>query len=341
MDFIAVGEMLIDFLPGEEPGSYVRNAGGAPANAAIAVARHGISSGIYCKLGNDDFGRFLLGTLRENGVAPLAERLCDSATTTMAFVTLSENNERSFTFARKPGADMMLRADEIREEELRSCAVLQAGSCSLSAGEAREATRFALRRAHELNKLVSFDINYRSLMWEDQESCIREVRDILPCVDLLKLSEEETDFLGGREGIFSAMKKYDLAAVVLTLGGEGAELFFEGKSELFPGCRLGETRDTTGAGDAFWGAFLARLLKRGVRSREALSEELLREAVQFGNVSGALAVTEKGAIASLPTGERVEAVLKEMQCRANIDKRIGRNHDENRRAREAGEGERQ
>ena len=126
MEFITVGEMVIDFLPGTEQGSYIRNAGGAPANVAIAAARNGLNAGMYCKVGNDDFGKFLIKTLEENNVTPLAPELCDDATTTMAFVSLTEDNERSFTFARKPGADMMLDKSEIRDEDLKDCKILLA-----------------------------------------------------------------------------------------------------------------------------------------------------------------------------------------------------------------------
>ena len=176
MDFISIGEMVIDFLPGSEPGSYIRNAGGAPANVAIAVARNGLDSGIYCKVGNDDFGRFLIHTLEENQVTPLSPKLCDEAITTMAFVSLTEENDRSFTFARKPGADMMLSKDEIKEEDIKTCRLVQGGSCSLSAGKAAEATEYLLKRVHELGKLVGFDINYRNLMWhDDKQACADKV----------------------------------------------------------------------------------------------------------------------------------------------------------------------
>ena len=158
MDFITIGEMLIDFIPGKEPGSYVKNAGGAPANVAIAAARNGLEAGIYCKVGDDDFGRFLLQTLRENQVTPLAPEMTKEAVTTMSFVSLNEHNDRSFTFARKPGADMLLDKSEIRDEDLETCRIVQAGSCSLSAGQAVEATEYAMARAHELGKLVGFDI---------------------------------------------------------------------------------------------------------------------------------------------------------------------------------------
>lgn len=313
MDFIAIGEMVIDFLPGSEPGSYVRNAGGAPANVAIAVARNGLEAGIYCKMGNDDFGRFLIRTLQENNVTPLAPELTDEAVTTMAFVSLTEDNERSFTFARKPGADTLLDKSEIREEDLKSCRLIQAGSCSLSAGRAVQATEYAMQRAHELGKLVSFDVNYRNLMWNDnKQACTDEVISILKYVDFLKLSDEEVDMVGGRDNILNVMKEHNIAVVVLTLGSEGSELFFDGQSWAIPPFKADHVADTTGAGDAFWGGFLSRVLNQGVSSVGDLNAEILKSAVTYGNVSGSLAVREKGAIASLPTKEKIEKFLREI-----------------------------
>ena len=312
MDFITIGEMVIDFIPGQEKGSYIRNAGGAPANVAIAAARNGLEAGIYCKVGDDDFGRFLLQTLRENQVTPLAPEMTQEAITTMAFVSLNEHNDRSFTFARKPGADMMLDKSEIRDEDLKTCRLIQAGSCSLSAGKAVEATEYAMARAHELGKLVGFDINYRNLMWkDDKEACTKKVLSILKYVDFLKLSDEEVDMVGGHDNILSVMKEYEIAAVVLTLGGDGAELFYDGQSYVIPGYRADKVADTTGAGDAFWGGFLSEVLNQGVSSTEQLNAEILKKAVTYGNVSGSLSVKEKGAIASLPTREKIEAFLAE------------------------------
>ncbi|MGC4019823.1 MAG: carbohydrate kinase [Muricomes sp.] len=312
MDFITIGEMVIDFLPGNEAGSYIRNAGGAPANVAIAIVRNGLSAGIYCKLGNDDFGRFLIKTLQDNNVTPLAPELTDEATTTMAFVSLNEQNDRSFTFARKPGADMMLDKSEIKEADLKSCRILQAGSCALSAGKAVEATRYAMAKAHELGKLVGFDINYRNLMWNDDKgACTREVLSVLKYVDFLKLSDEEVDMVGGHDNVLKIMKEYNIAAVVLTMGGEGSELFYDGQSYIIPGFKADKVADTTGAGDAFWGGFLANVLNQGVSSVEQLNAELLKNAVLYGNVSGSLSVREKGAIASLPTREKIEKFLQE------------------------------
>lgn len=311
MDFITIGEMVIDFLPGGKQGSYIRNAGGAPANVAIAAVRNGLTAGMYCKVGNDDFGQFLYDTLKENNVKPLVEEFTDEAITTMAFVSLNRNNDRSFTFARKPGADMLLDQGEIKEEELKCCRLLQAGSCSLSAGAAVAATKYAMKKAHELGKLVGFDINYRNLMWEgDKEACVKEVYSVLPYVDFLKLSEEELDMIGGYENVLRVMKEYDIAVVVLTLGSKGAELFYEGSAHLISGFKADKVTDTTGAGDAFWGGFLSDILNQGICKVEQLNLELLKNAVVYGNVSGALAVREKGSISSLPTRKKIERFLE-------------------------------
>ncbi len=312
MDFITIGEMVIDFLPGQEEASYIRNAGGAPANVAICAARNGLKAGMYCKVGKDDFGSFLLQTLRENGVEPLAPEMTEEATTTMAFVSLNEYNDRSFTFARKPGADMLLDKSEIKDEDLKACRMLQAGSCSLSAGSAVEATEYAMSRAKDFGKLVCFDINYRNLMWkDDKKACAEKVLSVLKYVDFLKLSDEEIDMVGGHDHLPEIMEKYGVAVAVLTLGGDGAEVFFDGKSYMVSGFKVSHVADTTGAGDAFWGGFLSYLLNQGITCVEQLQADLLQEAVRYGNVSGALAVQEKGAISSLPSREMVEKFLAE------------------------------
>lgn len=312
MDIITIGEMVIDFLPGKEQGSYLRNAGGAPANVAIAAARNGLTAGMYCKVGNDDFGKFLLKTLRDNNVTPLAEKMTDDAVTTMAFVSLDEHNDRIFTFARKPGADTLLNKEEISTEEIGKCRLLHAGSCSLSAGPAVEATKFAMETAHKAGKLVSFDVNYRNLMWnDDKKKCEEQVRSILQFVDLLKLSDEETDLIGGYENIPGLMNEYGISVVVYTMGSSGAELFFNGSSYKVSGFRVDRVADTTGAGDAFWGGFLSYLLFHQVASVAQMNENLLTEAGRFGNAAGALSVMEKGAITSLPTRAKTEKFLEE------------------------------
>ena len=310
-DIFSIGEMVIDFIPGSEPASYIRKAGGAPANVAIAMAKNGLKAGMCCKVGDDDFGRFLVDTLKEYKVEVLCPKLCEEAITTMAFVTLADNGERKFTFARKPGADMLLKPEEVSEDEVKDSVIIHAGSCSLSAQPEREATEKAMKVGHENGRLVSFDVNYRNLMWhDDQDACAKAVMENLPYVDLLKISEEEVDMMGGEDSLPELMKKNDIAVIVETLGSEGAKVFFGDQVIRVNGIRV-KAVDATGAGDAFWGAFLSSLRIQGVEKAADFTEEILKNAINYGNVSGCICVQSKGAIASIPTRDQIEAYLKE------------------------------
>ena len=309
MDLYSIGEMVIDFIPGSEPASYIRKAGGAPANVAIAMKKNGLDTGLCCSVGNDDFGRFLVETLEEHNVRVLNPRLCDEAITTMAFVTLAEDGDRSFTFARKPGADMFLREEDVKEEDIRESVIVHAGSCTLSASPVAEATVRALRLGRQMGKLVSFDLNYRNVMWnDDQEACTAKVLEILPYVDALKISDEEVEMLGGEAALPSLMEKYDLTLVVETLGSKGARCYF-GDQVLEAASKKVTCVDATGAGDAFWGGFLSSLRIQGVSTAEDITADIVRRALAYGNVAGGICVQSKGSISSLPTREQIEAEL--------------------------------
>lgn len=312
MDLYSLGELVIDFTPGSEPASYIRNPGGAPGNAAITAARSGLTAGVCSSVGDDDFGRFLLQTLEENGVKVLNSKLCGRAITTLAFVTLAPDGNRSFTFARKPGADMFLEEEAVREEDIQESVIVHAGSCSLSASPADQATVKALRLGHELGKLVSFDVNYRSVMWnDDQAACAGKVREILPYVDLLKVSDEEVDMMGGEAALPGLMEQFGIAAVVETLGGAGARCFFAGDRWDVSGRKV-PCVDTNGAGDAFWGAFLSSLRIQGVERTGQLTAEIVSRAMEYGNAAGPLTVQKKGAIPALPARAEIEAFLAQL-----------------------------
>lgn len=309
LDLYSIGEMVIDFIPGSEPGSYVRNAGGAPANVAIAMTRNGLKAGMCCSVGADDFGRFLMKTLEENQVRRIKPGLCEEAITTMAFVNLAENGERTFTFARKPGADMFLSEEDVKEEDIKESCIIHAGSCSLSASPASEATVRALKLGHEYKKLVSFDVNYRNLMWkDDQEACAKAVLNLLPYVDILKISEEEVDTLGGEAGLPELMERYSLTLIVETLGSAGAKCYFDGRVFSVEG-KKAKAVDATGAGDAFWGGFLSSLRIQGVEQAGQLTAEMIEKALKYGNTAGWICVQHKGAISSLPTRAEIEKYL--------------------------------
>ncbi len=309
MDLYSIGEMVIDFIPGSEEASYIRKAGGAPANVAFAVQRNGLEAGMCCSVGDDDFGRFLMRTLEDNHVRVLCRRLCAEAITTMAFVTLSPDGDRSFTFARKPGADMFLREEDVKEDDIRESVIVHAGSCSLSASPVDAATIRALRLGCEFGKLVRFDVNYRDVMWNgDQAACAKRVEEVLPYVDILKISEEEVPMLGGENALPACMEKNGITLIVETLGAKGARCFFQVERLDVPG-REAKCVDATGAGDAFWGGFLSSLRIQGVARVSEMTGEIVRRALEYGNVAGWICVQSKGAISSLPTRAQIERYL--------------------------------
>lgn len=262
-----------------------------------------------CSVGDDDFGRYLLGTLRENRVRCIRREPCREAVTTMAFVSLTEEGERSFTFVRQAWSGYVPSGGGRTGGGHPGHGDRPRRSCSLSASPAAEATAKALHLGREMGRLVSFDVNYRDMMWNgSQEACAAKVREILPDVDLLKISEEEADMLGGEAELPALMERYGLTLVVLTLGGQGARGYFRGRRLAVPG-RRAHCADATGAGDAFWGGMLSQMRFRGVTQAEQLTEPLVQEALEYGNVSGWLCVQGRGAIPSLPTRQEIERHL--------------------------------
>ena len=313
MSILCVGELLIDFTPvAGMVHSYTANPGGAPANVAVSVSRNGVKAGFLGKLGKDDFGRFLKKTMEENQVAMLCPELTDEATTTLAFVSLDEHGDRSFTFARKPGADLLLNKADVEKVDFKEWDIVHAGSVSQSGLPERDAVILAISKAKECGKMVSFDINYRDKIW-GYEECRKEVLKILPYVDLLKLSDEELDFVGGKENITNVMKVFGISVLVLTLGGEGAQVYFmdhagdEANASMItiPSMKT-QVVDTTGAGDAFWGGFLSSLSRQGVKNVKDIDEKKLETAGKYGAVSGGLCVKKPGGIPALPTLEEIE-----------------------------------
>lgn len=306
MDIICIGEILVDFIPGELPHTYICKAGGAPANVAVAAARNGLDAGVCGRVGADTFGDFLESTLRANGVTFLTPQRVGDAVTTMAFVTLDENGDRSFVFARKPGADMFLSADDVRSCGIENSSVVHAGSCSLSSSLSADATVFAIAEAKRLRKLVSFDVNYRDQMWNgDRQRAISAVKHLLPYIDMLKYSEEEQDFIDGALFQGGTADK----VLVKTCGGRGAELIWAGQRFRVSG-RPVKCVDATGAGDAFWGSFISCLINAGVSSMHDLTESLLLKALDYANIAGSICVQRKGAIDALPARSEIEAIAR-------------------------------
>lgn len=312
-DITCLGEVLIDFTPAgvSEAGMalFERNPGGAPANVAVAAVRLGRSAAFVGKVGEDMHGAFLAETLAREGVDITGLSRDADSFTTLAFVTLAPGGERAFSFARKPGADTRLTAEEL--PDLTQTGILHFGSLSMTDEPARTATREAVRRARAAGAIVSYDPNDRPLLWPSRAVAGEIMRAVVPEVDVMKISDEETALLTGRadpEEAARALLAQGVGCVVVTLGGAGALVAVrEGVRQVqgFPA----QVVDTTGAGDSFWGGFLTRLSESGKRPA-ALTLDEACEFARFGNAVAALCVGARGAIPALPRREAVEALLR-------------------------------
>lgn len=318
-DVTALGELLIDFTPcGKSPAGmrvFEQNPGGAPANVLCALSNLGMKTAFIGKVGADMHGDFLCETLRDKNI-DLSGLLRDpSVFTTLAFVKLSENGERSFSFARKPGADACLRPEELKADILRSTKIFHFGSLSLTGEPSRSATLAAIAHAKAAGAIISYDPNYRAPLWESREAAVAQMRSVLSHVDVIKLSDEETTLLtdeASPEVASQVLLNRGIPCVVITLGSKGALL--RTRAGLVrvgaPACKV---VDTTGAGDAFWGGFLCRLAQSGKRPVE-LDVTDATDFLRFANAVAALCVGKRGAIPAMPYLEetmKLYATIKE------------------------------
>lgn len=309
-DIVALGELLIDFTKhGISPSGmrlFEQNPGGAPANMAIAATKLGLQTAFIGKVGADMHGDFLKEVLQQQNV-DVSGLIQDPDTfTTLAFVDLKENGERVFSFARKPGADTQLRAEELNHSLLEHTKLFHFGSLSLTNEPCRQATYEAISLAKRAGAIISYDPNYRSSLWESEEKAIQEMKAPLSHVDILKISDEETKLLTGYEEpelAAKALLEQGIQIVVVTLGGNGAFLQTKESSCQIAGFPT-TVVDTTGAGDSFWGGFTSQLLKLGKPLTDITFEELCN-CVTFANAVASICVTRRGAIPALPTLEEV------------------------------------
>lgn len=316
-DVVALGELLIDFTQsGVSQGGmplFEQNAGGAPANVLAALSRLNRKTAFIGAVGNDMHGRYLQKTFKDFGIDDRGLKFKDDAYTTLAFVTL-KNGEREFSFSRKLGADTRLLPEDIDEGLIKSCKILQIGSLSLTDEPSKSATKKAVFAAKESGVCVSFDPNYRSMLWKSEKDAVNAISEILPYSDIVKLSEEEANLLfGGKDR--KAAAKYVLSKgaslVAITLGSDGSELYTKENFVKVPSVKV-KVVDTTGAGDAFLGGLLSAYLKTGKKLCELNVEDL--EAVgRFASVVSGISVTRRGGMPAMPTLEEVEAELEKLK----------------------------
>lgn len=310
-DICALGESLIDFTPaGKSPAGmelFERNPGGAPANVLACAAKLGCRTAFLGKVGKDMHGEFLRRTMEDAGIEVRGLAETEEYFTTLAFVTLTENGERDFAFARKPGADTRLTAEELDRSLLQGTRIFHIGSLSLTEEPVRSATWAALREAKAAGAWISYDPNDRPLLWPSRELAREQIRSILPLADLVKVSREECRIVTGTEDPEMAARtilEQGASCAAVTLGAEGAWLFTREGQIRVPGCRTENVVDTTGAGDAFWGAFLTHFVKNGADAA-ALSLPKLEEAGRFACAAASLCVEKRGGIPAMPAEAQV------------------------------------
>lgn len=316
----SVGEILIDFIPHEKGAalkdvvSFTRVPGGAPANVAAAVAKFGGKASLITKLGEDAFGDFLLEQLIEAGVGIDKVFRTKEAKTGLAFVSLRENGERDFSFYRNPSADLLLRDSEIDADWFNHGDILHFCSVDLVESPMKKAHVKAIQAAKVRGGIISFDPNVRLPLWNDPQECRKTILAFIPMAHLVKVSDDELEFITGiaeEQKAIASLFTGDVKVVVLTKGAKGADLYVQDKKYSAAGYAV-KVEDTTGAGDAFVGGFIYQLLSLDAEpgNLEPLLMEHHQEILAFANASGALAVTGKGAISSLPTKEQVKELLK-------------------------------
>ncbi|MED1205972.1 carbohydrate kinase family protein [Heyndrickxia acidicola] len=316
LDVIALGEVLIDFTPAgkSETGEvrFEQNPGGAPANVLSLLAKLGKSTAFIGKVGDDQFGHYLHNTLRESGMNTKGLVFSKDTRTTLAFVHLDDQGDRSFSFYRSPGADMMLRENEVDFELISNARVFHFGSISMTHEPAASATLKAAAHAKEHGVLISYDPNLRENLWDDLTHAKERMEQGLFFADVVKISEEELEFISGtkdlEKGSSYLSDRFDIPLILVTLGSKGC--FYRHGSET--GCRSGyhvKAVDTTGAGDAFLGGMLYQILEKGV-PLSGLDLEDMDQMVSFANAVGALVTTKKGAIPAMPTIEEVLVLEK-------------------------------
>ena len=314
-DVIALGELLIDLAPQSaiDAGYPVlsANPGGAPGNFLAALAKYGCRTAMIAKVGEDAFGKLLTDTLRDAGVDTAGVVLDPDVFTTLAFVSLDASGNRDFSFARKPGADTCLRPEEIQESLFADAKVFHFGTLSLTDEPAASATRRGVELAKEKGLWISVDPNLRKPLWKRESDARAAIEWALRQADIVKISDEEIDWLWGlapEAGARKLLSEYGVSLVFATLGPKGCHAATAACRVTVP-CPAGiHVVDTTGAGDIFGGSAMSRLLRCGKPPKDLAADELT-QIVRFACTAASLSTQKHGGITSVPGLPEIETVL--------------------------------
>ena len=316
-DVVALGELLIDFTANgtSEQGNpiFEANPGGAPCNVLAMLRKLGKTCAFIGKVGNDMFGQQLKAVAREAGICMDALLVDDDVRTTLAFVKTDEHGDRDFSFYRNPGADMMLKKEELPLDFIADARIFHFGTLSMTHEAVREATKAAVLAAKEAGAIISFDPNLRPPLWDSLAEARAQICWGLSQCDVLKIADNEIEFLTGTSDFdkgVSMLKKQcpNIRLINVTAGPNGSYAYYQDRKVFVPSFLLGGTIETTGAGDTFCASVLNFILEHGL---DDLTRDDLKAMLRFANAAAYLVTTKKGAIRSMPERAQVEAILRE------------------------------
>ena len=314
-DIVALGELLIDFSPQgrSQQGNllFEANPGGAPCNMLSQAAKLGRKTAFIGKVGNDDFGKMLRKNAEDRGIDVNSLYLTDESFTSLAFVTLDGAGNRSFSFSRKPGADTLLRPEEVDEELIKNTKVFHCGTLSMTAEPASSATIKALKTAKRKGVLISCDPNIRLKLWENEEKAREAMQTLFDYADIIKVSDEELEFLYGSSDVQQNAKRlineYFPKLIFITCGSGGAYALNKTAFTWHPAFTQLKIVDTTGAGDAFCGAALSEALK--LPSLEDAGEIELFNILRYASAAAGCCCTGYGALAAMADEEKIKQLM--------------------------------
>ena len=319
-DVVALGELLIDFTENgmSAQGNPIleANPGGAPCNVLAMLQNLDRKTAFIGKVGDDNFGHTLAETVKEQGV-DIRNLLFDKEVhTTLAFVHTAPDGDCSFSFYRNPGADMMIRKEDIDESLLADTKLFHFGTLSMTDSEVAGATKFAVAKAKEAGAIISFDPNLRPPLWKTLEEAADAMWWGIGQCNVLKISDDEIEFLTGEKEIDAGIAKIiekakaegneNLKLVCASMGKDGSKAFYEGRIVIGKPFPRENTIETTGAGDTFMACVLNGVLENGLTD---LSDETLTKILTFANAAASLITTKKGALRVMPTKAEVEAEI--------------------------------
>ncbi|MCH5267088.1 MAG: carbohydrate kinase [Lachnospiraceae bacterium] len=315
MDVTALGELLVDFtengisLQGNP--LFEANPGGAPCNVLSMLQKLGKKTAFIGKVGRDSFGEMLKTAVTEQEIDIRNLIMDEDVPTTLAFVHTAPDGDRSFSFYRNPGADMMLRENEVNTFLLENTRIFHFGSLSMTDTEVEKATKTAIDVAKKAGVIISFDPNLRPPLWKSLEDAKEKIAYGLGQCDILKISDDEIAFFTGSsdidEGIAIIQKEYDIPLICATMGKKGSRAYYKGNKVECPPFLNKNTIETTGAGDTFMACVLNFILENGL---ENLSMEQLHEMLEFANAASSIITTRKGALKVMPEEEEVWKFLE-------------------------------